>query len=94
MTKKTLLKINWEDIHRYFGKAVRSGILTDLYHPHIIIPTTHKSTLFSELKQCVEEWNALDVKINVNEVGFITYEIAWGDNYQIEVELYPNYSNE
>lgn len=87
MTQKILLKINWEDIHRYFDKAVRSGILKDLYHPHIRIPTTHKSILFTELKQCVEEWNALDVKINVNVVGFITYEIAWSDNYQIEVEV-------
>lgn len=87
MTQKILLKINWEDIHKYFPKAVRSGVLTDLYHPHIVIPTAHKSILFTELKQCVEEWNALDVKINVNEVGFITYEIAWSNDYQIEVKV-------
>lgn len=87
MIQKILLKITWADIHRYFGNAVRSGVLKDLYHPHIVIPTTHTSILFTELKQCVEEWKASDVKINVNEVGFITYEIVWGDDYQIEVKV-------
>lgn len=86
MTQKILLKITWDDIHRYFGKAVREGIIRNTTAPRIIIPTTIEFAYFSELKQCVEDWKALDAKIIINEGGFIDYEIAWSNDYQIEVD--------
>lgn len=87
MTEKILLKINWDDIHRHFPKAVRSDILNDTYKAHVIIPTAHNYTILSELKTCVDEWHLADVKIVPNEVGFLTFELAWENNYHIEIDV-------
>ena len=87
MTEKILIKIDWKDIRKYFPKAIKYGIMRNTTAPRIIIPTTIEFAYFSELKQCVEDWKALDAKITINEGGFIGYEIAWGNDYQIEVDV-------
>lgn len=87
MTEKILIKIDWNDICKHFPKAVKNGILNNLYRPHLIIPTTYNSTKLSELKTCVDEWHLADVKLTHNGEGFITFELTWNDNYQIEVDV-------
>lgn len=87
MTQKILLKITWEDIRSHFRKAVREGVMINTNEQRIIIPTTSEIAFFSELKECVEDWFAMNAKITIIEGGFIGYEIVWSDNYQIEVKV-------
>lgn len=87
MTEKILLKITWDDIRRYFGKAIRECIMKNTPGPRIIIPTKIEFVYFSELKQCIEDWKALDARITTDDGGFIVYEIAWDNNYCIELDV-------
>lgn len=87
MTEKILLKINWDDIHRHFPKAVRSGIISNTCKAHVIIPTTHNYAILSEFKTCVDEWHLADMQIITNKFGFLTFELAWDNNYHIEIDV-------
>lgn len=87
MTEKILIKIDWKDIRKYFPKAIRYGIMRNTNEPQIVIPTSSEYYYFTKLKQCVEEWKASEIKISIVEGGFITYEIVWNNDYQIEVDV-------
>lgn len=87
MTEKIVIKINRDDIHRFFPNANVEGILNNVDKPHIIIPTNDPTALLSELANCVMEWKATDVKITSTLKGYFTFEITWSDNYQIEIDV-------
>lgn len=90
MTEKKLIKINWEDICKFFPNTMRSAISKSTIgttYTHIFIPTDSTIAHFNELKNCVKEWHVTDIHIVVMNNAHITYEIVWDNKYQIELKV-------
>lgn len=87
MTEKTLIKIDWKDIVKYFPNAERCAILQDTAQPRILIPTTSFLHYFSYIQNCITEWKANNVKIRATLNGLLEFEIIWDENFSVEVEV-------